>query len=95
MTVIGQVNKQTPHLPRRLPWNQYTTEPQRRQQKTVSVLLVIFNQRSVKEYLSLKIPTEEAPVSNQSLSSRLWTAAWISSDSVTPSQNAKEKIGKL
>ena len=66
MTVIGQVNKQTPHLPRRLPWNQYTTEPQRRQQKNVSVLLVIFNQRSVKEYLSLKIPTEEAPVSDQS-----------------------------
>ena len=66
MTVIGQVNKQTPHLPRRLLWNQYTTEPQRRQQKTVSVLLVIFYQRNVKEYLSLKIPTEEAPVSDQS-----------------------------
>ena len=49
MTVIGQVNKQAPHLPRRLPWNQYTTEPQRRQQKTVSGLLVIFNQRKAPE----------------------------------------------
>ena len=32
---------------------------------------------------------------NVPLSSRLWTAAWTSCGSVSSSQNAKEKIGKL
>ena len=50
---------------------------------------------SVKEYLSLKMPTEEAPVSDQSRIHRHRTAAWTSCDSVSLSQNTKEKIGKL